>query len=525
MPRLVGTLAAFSGAIAAPGALAAELQPTVTSDGGGGEGMSLRAAVAAAAANPGYDAITLPAGERFVLTDCDAGPLSVPRGDTLVVYGGGASVVQACPGMPVFSVSGVGYLRRVTLTSAGGAPAPLVRTDGLLWMRDATLTGSPGAGVECQECAELVAINSHVVANAGGGVVARSSARRTFVVLRGTEVAGNRSDGPGAGVSAELAHPESAVWIEDSSVTTNVTGGPASDGGGMDVAAPSLDVVRSRVSGNVAGAEERPGSGGGISFRAPGAGVARASVASSVVSGNAASFAGGGIQVTGNAQLALIESTVASNTAAAQGGGVAMQTTPGGTLLVDGSTLTGNAAGQGSGGGAISLLGASPTSAVVRSTVVGNRAGRGGGIDAGDQSGLALQRSTLVRNASPRGANVAVSGTASVATLADIVAEPLDGPSCLVAPGATLTSGGYSVFGDASCAPSATDRVVGGDVGVAPLGGPDAVPGRLPAIAAVSPTSAAVGIVPGALCVGMRDQAGRSREGERCAAGAVEPTP
>lgn len=508
--------------MAAPGAHAAELHPTTTADVAGAGGMSLRDAVAAAA-RPGYDAITLPAGQRFVLSDCEAGPLTVPRGDTLVIYGSGASVVQACPGQPVFSVSGVAYLRRVALSSQGGAPAPLVRTDGLLWMRDATLSGSPGAGVECQECVELVAINSHIVANAGGGVVARSRTRRTLVVLRGTEVAGNRSALPGAGLGAELADPASAVWIEDSTVTTNVTTGDAADGGGVDVAAPSLDVTGSRVSGNVAGSEERPGSGGGISFRASGAGRASASVASSVVSGNAASFAGGGVSVSGDAQLALIESTVSSNTAAAQGGGVAIQSSRAGTLLVDGSTITGNVAGQGSGGGGISLLGTSSTSAVVRSTLIGNRAGRGGGIDAGDDSGLALQRSTLVRNASPRGANVAVSGRASVTTLADIVAQPAEGDSCLVAPGATLSSGGYSVFGDASCVPSATDRGVAGDVGVGDLPGPDAAPGRLPAIAAVAPASAAVGVVPGALCVGMRDQAGRSREGERCTAGAVEP--
>ena len=498
-------------------AYAAELTPTTRDDvPQPDDGLSLRQAVQRAAQNPGYDAITLAPG-RYALTDCGAGALTVPDGDSLTVFGNGATVVQTCPGAPAFSVSGVGYLRAVTVTSASETPAPLVYTDGLLWTRSAVMAGSPGAGIRCVGCSEVVVINSRLQGNAAGGLVVRGGARRVFVSVRGSQVLDNRSDFSGAGVSVTSASPASHVWITDSTVAGNAMVGDLG-GGGVSIAGPRADVLRSFIRGNVAGSEDTPGSGGGLRFAATDDRVL--TIAGSVISGNRASMAGGGLLATGPADVSISASTIADNRAAAQGGGGAVQTTASGGLVVDGSTITRNTAGPASGGGGLSVVGSSRRVTISRSTVEGNTAGRGGGVDAADAVGVAVERSTVVRNTSPRGANLAVSGDAGLTLLADLIAQPQGGANCSTGPGGSVASNGFSFLADASCGRSPGDVVDGSDPGVGPVGAPA---GLVPPMAALRADSPAAGIVPVEVCAGLTDQAGRPRGADGCAAGASEP--
>lgn len=156
----------------------------------------------------------------------------------------------------------------------------------------------------------------------------------------------------------------------------NITNGRTladADGAGILLGAGNaLDLVNSRVSGNVAGEQYSGASGGGIHA---GAG-SRLTVSGSVLTGNSADD-GGAIGTATGALLAVSGSTLDDNRAYLAGGAIA--TAADSTVRVTGSSLSGNNGGSFYGGQGGALFLADSRTTVQSSTIAGNGSVDGGG--------------------------------------------------------------------------------------------------------------------------------------------------
>jgi len=241
--------------------------------------------------------------------------------------------------------------------------------------------------------------NTNVSANqaqVGGGVaVAVGAAGETRT---GTTIASN-SAVFGGGVAAAGSFAAAFTTVT-SNTSTSLGGGVLSTG--------ILTVDSSTISANTT-----PSLGGGV------LGLGNTTVTSSTISGNQA-LGGGGIMIGGIGSIT--RTTVSGNTATAAGGGGGVLNT--GVLTLSTSTVSGNVAPFGGGvynGGA--TYGWSGSLTVVDSTITANS---GGGL--GNDTGV-------------------------IATVTNsIVGGQTAGPDCA----GTITSGGYNLASDATCAWSAT---------------------------------------------------------------------
>jgi SdrD B-like domain len=139
---------------------------------------------------------------------------------------------------------------------------------------------------------------------------------------------------------------------------------------------------------------------------------------------------GGGINNQGTSHLNVTKSTVAGNSAASNGGGIYTRDNASATTLTN-STLNSNSAGTN--GGGILNLGNNSTATLSYVTVSSNSAGNlGGGIR--NQSGSAT---TILANS--------------------IVANSTSGGNCSIGSTTTLTSNGYNLSSDATCAGAFTN--------------------------------------------------------------------
>jgi hypothetical protein len=284
----------------------------------------------------------------------------------------------------------------------------------------------------------------------GGGGILVSNAD---LVIRDSVITGNRTSGPGGGISNKYGPGTGNVTLIRSTVSGNVSG---DDGGGIYVRAFGSDPVptstltlsKCTVRRNIADL-----SGGGIW-------AGTANLTSSTVSGNAAGFFGGGIYAsTAN----LTNSTVSGNTAGTAGGGIWASTanltnstvsgnTAGrfaggidaGTANLTNSTVSGNTAGTRSGGIAAG------TANLTNSTVSGNTAGtEGGGIWALRGSFL---NSTIAENIAATGGGIYRSGTSGTFSVKNtlialnLVAFGGTGPAV----NGEFTSLGHNLIGDGS---------------------------------------------------------------------------
>jgi CSLREA domain-containing protein len=253
---------------------------------------------------------------------------------------------------------------------------------------------------------------------------------------------------------------------------------------------------------------------------------ARAVISDMSITGGFSAKPGGGIRVAGGS-LTLAAAAVGDNVTARDAGGGGIWNGDGGRLSVVRSTISDN---EGASGGGILNDGASMS--MLNSTVSGNVAtgasGGGGVLNANGASAL-VRYSTVADNeadgAAAGGHALAASGTAATIRVASsILAGPEGGlgSACSgFAPG-MLSSGGYNVASDASCALAETGDHVG-DALLDPLlasGGPTRT--MLP-----STGSPAIDRVPaGTSGCGtdvVDDQRGIERpQGDGCDAGAVE---
>ena len=271
--------------------------------------------------------------------------------------------------------------------------------------------------------------------------------------------------GPGAKLLTVSGGGTSQVFdIEGGSLALaglTISGGNASNGGGLYDDGGILSLTDCTVSGNSAGA------GGGL-FNSHGG---TTSLTGCIVSGNSATL-GGGLLNYGTATLT--ECTISSNTAGAgQGGGLANLGTA--KVTVTDCTLSGNAAG---GGGGLFNLGAA-TATLANCTVSGNSAGGGGGLS--NVSGfISLTNSTVSGNTAGDGGGIADGGFTSSLTLTNCTLSgntaptgsggglviPSDGATTLTN---TIVAGnnGGDVFGGS---PGGANNLIGGNPLLAALG-------------------------------------------------------
>jgi CSLREA domain-containing protein len=278
-----------------------------------------------------------------------------------------------------------------------------------------------------------------------------------------------------------ITHGQTADWgggVYARAGTVTLTGvtstaNQAQVGGGLAVAAPATGVVRSSsvVSGNGAVF------GGGV------AAAGSLTVTSSTVTANASTSLGGGVLATGI--LSIDGSTVSANTTPSLGGGILGL----GATTITASTVTGN---QALAGGGIMIGG---TGSITRSTISANTASAGGGAGGLLNTGtLTLSTSTVSGNSAPFGGGVFNGGTtygwhgtltivdatitansggglgndAGVSTTVtnSIIGGQTAGTDCA----GTITSGGFNLASDASCAWAASGDVQSTNPVLAALG-------------------------------------------------------
>lgn len=149
------------------------------------------------------------------------------------------------------------------------------------------------------------------------------------------------------------------------------------------------------------------------------------------ISGGESAGDGGAVEAVGD--LTVRTSHVHDNTATGAGGGVHA----GGTLTIERSTLAANSAAEGGGAAATTVV-------VDTSTITGNAAtASGGGLSAG---GLTLDWSTVIDNSAPSGANLDLG---SLGGEASVVAGPQGGGTNCVEPVENATN--EVVVSDESC--------------------------------------------------------------------------
>ncbi|HET7924559.1 MAG TPA: choice-of-anchor Q domain-containing protein, partial [Rhodanobacteraceae bacterium] len=428
------------GADAANGAPRGSIVVQNCDDSGAG---SLRDAVATAGDGDVIDLTGLACGEitltsGAIATSLNTLTLNGPGMAALSINGGDAGRVieKSAPGTLTLSgltlthgiatsdggclyVTGDAALTDVAVVNcvAGSATAGAANGGGAFVLGDATLTGAVFAndtvdgtlrvrGGGLAVVGTLTATNSSFTANhatahsaggasqfdaipEGGGVHALSGADLTDSVISGNVAMSESAEAFGGGI-ATGSHPDDAY-------------GP-------------LDMLRGTVTGNSATSTcgVCAPQGGGI------AAVGDTRLRSTQLAGNSSTSSGlyggaGGMRVFNATSVAIYSSSILGNHADSAGGGLLPSEY--GYLTIDGTTISGNDAGnQGGtneGGGGVLCLACALT--VTSSTVSGNTAGAGGGgimIAFGDYAPSApvIQNTTISNNTAEEGGGVMLDG-------------------------------------------------------------------------------------------------------------------
>lgn len=196
--------------------------------------------------------------------------------------------------------------------------------------------------------------------------------------------------------------PGASLTLKNITVTGGVAAGAlGTDGGGGVRNAGTLDVDGATITRNSA---ER--AGGGIEAQPGSTTTVSRSTLSYNTTGNSPGN-GGGLHVTGAGTVHVDRSVISGNAAASEGGG--LWNSGSGVMTVDRSTVSGNtasgpAADEG-GGGLFQDAGATGTLTVTRAEIIHNvadgAAGSGGGI-LNDEGTLVVERSTVQSNSAKR---------------------------------------------------------------------------------------------------------------------------
>lgn len=277
-----------------------------TDDGSCDADCSLREAIAAAAAVPGFDRIIFTEAAEFT-HNLTLGQLRISSAVRIDGAGQRITVRSGGGGARVFRIDANAAAELVGLTIADGRA-------------DAGGVGNHGAGILNLGRLLLtgVTVRGGIAAGAGGGIY--SSGVLTLV----NSVVVDNSAAEGGGIASDGTLSVHASVVRDNVGT--FSGGGIGNGG-------DAWVTDSTISGNSTSVD-----GGGVSN------MGSLTMVGSTVSGNDAFDYGGGILnglFSGEAELLLVNSTVSGNSSVFfQGGGVASF----GTAVIRKTTVTGNAA-------------------------------------------------------------------------------------------------------------------------------------------------------------------------------------
>jgi hypothetical protein len=338
--------------ILAPPAEAAAFSVTNLNDSGAG---SLRAAIESANATAGADTITfgvtgvipLSSGELEITDDVT---ITGPGADQLTVDAGGNSRVFNIHPATNTETDAV-VISGLTLAN-GTAPTNSYYYNGTTYYFQEDGGGIVAQGAYYYSGNGSLTLDQVTItggtASRGAGV--RSS--REDVRVTDSTVSGNAASSTGGALRVSSG----AMTVLGSTLQNNSAGNA---GGAIQGSNLSLDVEDTVVSGNTAGA------GGGLALYAL-YGGGSSTVTNSLISGNSAMYAGGGALVTGSssAPVQLDNVTVADNSTTNDGGGLWTR----GSVIVTGSTVSGNDAATGRGGGVM----ANSDGTQVRDTIVAN---------------------------------------------------------------------------------------------------------------------------------------------------------
>ena len=301
-----------------------------------------------------------------------AGPTTVETSGTIpidrsvILDGEGNLTIDGTGTHLVLSVSRVeAQLANMTVTggySDSYEGAAGIENAGTLVLTSVSVTGNMGtaAGALLND-GSLMLIGSTVSDNEalrGSGIY---NEREAILIVEDSELSENRAVEHGGGIYNDGVATLTGSTITENSATHSAGGGVLNGPGA------TLMLSHCRVTGNSAGF-----GGGGIgTHEGAQSDDTTTTLINTLVSGNSSMGEGGGLSNGYPGTLTLVNSTVSENTATWWGGGISS----GGTLIVTGSTVSGNSS-QDAGG-----IGTGGTLTLINSTVSGNTATeRGGGI-------------------------------------------------------------------------------------------------------------------------------------------------
>jgi CSLREA domain-containing protein len=345
------------------------------------------------------------------------------------------------------SITGGSVSGNTSVGTAGG----IFNQNGVLTVDGATIsdneTSGNGGGIQNEGAGSATITNSTISGNSagsGGGIFGHGTVKVANTTVSGNSIGGIDVRGTltvkgstiSGNVNGEAIHSEGSLTVTNSTISNNAAGGV-----GVYASASTITtttIIGVTITGNTAGS--------GIS--------------------NVTEFGAGAI-----ANMTVTNSNISDNTA--ESGGGINNFADGGTLTVNGSTISGNMATNGTGGG-INNIG---TAAVTNSTISGNSAGCcGGGIqNYGDpfNGNLTINYSTISGNSIPVGPGGGIQNGGIVKMGGTILANNSNA-EC----NGTINSTGYNLIEDtAGCTIAGTQagNITGMDPKLGPLannGGP-----------------------------------------------------
>jgi hypothetical protein len=302
---------------------------TVTNLNDAGLG-SLRAAIAAANANPGPDTVVFAGGlsgtiglttGTLLLTDAATTTILGPGAGVISVSGSGAATVFGVASAASASISGL------TITGGSAAYGGGIANAGSLTITSSSITGnsstSGGGGIlnvgYLNVQSSVLSNNTTSTGGDGeGGAILNSGGT---IVVNNSYITGNSSTGGGAGIQSEFGETPGATSMSAMATITNstiannrVTGGGQGEGGGglCNEDNSVMNVTNCTITGNDSG-----------------------------------TFSGGGISNTyvSTEVLTLNNCTIVGNHSGAAGGGI--HSDPSGTVNINNSIVAQNVAGSG----------------------------------------------------------------------------------------------------------------------------------------------------------------------------------
>jgi hypothetical protein len=262
---------------------------------------TLREAVMAANKHRGADTIVLKSRKRYVLSIASTGEDKAANGD-LDITSGKLKIIH--PGRGTATIDAKGIDRVFDIASSTTLDRLTIRGG----YSNKTDADGDGGGIVVSR-GSLKVVSSHIVHNKapwvggnGGGIDSDTSG---LVKLIDSEVSHNDSGGSGGGVEAST---DGKLLIESSTIASN----KAAQAGGVMTFGPTVRIVESTISNNLASAGPGvEGDGGGIYVGPKG----RVELTNSTVAGNGAYTSGGGIFSDAGSNASISFSTIARNRA------------------------------------------------------------------------------------------------------------------------------------------------------------------------------------------------------------------